>query len=150
MQTLKIGILFIFLVTIFVPTITTLAITKEDCMNARQCNTKTGTEKNDCTNACEKEAVEKQTAAKLDNPLGPKADNLAVIYGRVIYAFLGLSGAVALIMFIIGGFTWMTAAGNEEKVTKGKQTLLWAVLGLIVIFSSYAILKTIFESINFN
>jgi len=37
----------------------------------------------------------------LQNPLG-KVDSISQLYGRIIYAFLGLSGAVALIMFIIG------------------------------------------------
>jgi len=36
---------------------------------------------------------------------------------------------------IYGGFNWMTAAGNAEKVEKGKQILVWATIGLIVIFT---------------
>jgi len=37
--------------------------------------------------------------------------------------------------WIYGGFNIMTAAGNAEKVEKGKQILLWATIGLIVIFT---------------
>jgi len=88
------------------------------------------------------------TQTVLQNPLG-NVNNVSQLYGRIIYAFLGLSGAVALIMFILGGFSWMTAQGNEEKIKKGRDTLIWAVLGLIVIFSSYAVLRTIFETLTF-
>jgi len=52
-------------------------------------------------------------------------------------------------MFVIGGFMWMTAAGNPEKIKKGKDTLMWAILGIILIFSSYSILRAIFEILQF-
>ena len=41
----------------------------------------------------------------------------------------------------------MTAAGTAEKVEKGKQILLWATIGLIVIFTSYALVKFVFTSL---
>jgi len=89
-----------------------------------------------------------KSATALENPLG-NVTSISQLYGRIIYAFLGLSGAVALIMFILGGFSWMTAGGNEEKVKKGRDTLIWATMGLVIIFSSYAVLRTIFETLNF-
>jgi len=89
-----------------------------------------------------------KSATALENPLG-NVTSVSQLYGKIIYAFLGLSGAVALIMFILGGFSWMTAGGNEEKVKKGRDTLIWATMGLVIIFSSYAVLRTIFETLNF-
>jgi multisubunit Na+/H+ antiporter MnhB subunit len=62
---------------------------------------------------------------------------------------MGVTGALALVMFVIGGIQWMTAAGNSERVKKGRDTLMWAVLGLIVIFSSYAILRAVLEALQF-
>jgi len=41
----------------------------------------------------------------------------------------------------------MTAAGNTERVEKGKKTIVWAVLGLVVIFTSYALVKFILLAI---
>ena len=38
----------------------------------------------------------------------------------------------------------MLAAGNNEKVQKGKDILIWATIGLIIIFSAYAIVKFVF------
>jgi len=86
----------------------------------------------------------------LTNPLGTK-DNLnptpQEFIGRIIKAILGIVGSLALVMFIYGGFNIMTAAGTAEKVEKGKQILVWATIGLIVIFTSYALVKFVFTSL---
>jgi hypothetical protein len=80
----------------------------------------------------------------LENPLDSDAPT---VIGRVIDAILGLVGSLALIMFIYGGLIWMTAAGNDQKVTKGKNIVLWAALGLVVVFSAYALVKFLFSSL---
>lgn len=67
--------------------------------------------------------------------------------GTIIKAVLGVVGSLALVMFIYGGLLWMTAAGNTERVEKGKKTIVWAVLGLVVIFTSYALVKFILLAI---
>jgi hypothetical protein len=76
----------------------------------------------------------------LNNPLGDVSTPQQLI-GKVISAILGVVGSLALLMFIFGGFTWMTAAGNEKKVTQGRDILMWAAIGLIVIFISYAAIR---------
>lgn len=81
----------------------------------------------------------------LGNPL--QTDSIPKIIGKVINAALGIVGSLALLMFIFGGITWMTAAGNEQSVTKGKNIIIWAALGLVVIFSSYAIVKLVLQAI---
>ncbi len=88
-------------------------------------------------------------AQALDNPLGNNVLGPQELYGRLIFSFMGITGVIALLMFLVGGFQWMTAAGNAERVKKGRDTLMWAILGLVVIFSSYAILRTIFETLKF-
>jgi len=70
----------------------------------------------------------------LTNPLGTGVTP-QIFIGRIIKAILGIVGSLALVMFIYGGFNIMTAAGTAEKVEKGKQILLWATIGLIVIFT---------------
>ena len=81
----------------------------------------------------------------LSNPLGYTSPNTLI--GKVINGALGIVGSIALAMFIYGGLTWMTAAGNNEKTQKGKDILIWATLGLIVIFSSASILSFIFRTL---
>jgi len=79
----------------------------------------------------------------INNPLS--TDNPQEFIGLIIKAILGLTGSIALIYFIIGGFMWMTAGGNMDKVKKGRDTLIWATLGLVIIFSAYSILTFVFD-----
>lgn len=61
------------------------------------------------------------------------------IIGKVISVILSFLGVIFLILMIYGGYTWMTAMGNEEKVKKAQQLIQAAVLGLIVVVAAYAI-----------
>ncbi|NTW22459.1 hypothetical protein HGA34_02845 [Candidatus Falkowbacteria bacterium] len=67
--------------------------------------------------------------------------------GKIINTALGVVGSLALLMFIYGGFTWLTSAGSADKVTKGKNILVWAVIGLVVIFMSYGATKFVLDKI---
>ncbi len=87
----------------------------------------------------------KCNAAKLANPLG--VDNLPELIGKLINGALGIVGSLALIMFIYGGLIWMTSGGNDEKIKKGKGILIWAIFGIVVVFTSYSILSLVFEII---
>lgn len=82
----------------------------------------------------------------IDNPLG-KIDTPQKLIGQIINSILGLVGSVALVMFIWGGFQWMTAAGNSDKIEKGRATLMWAALGLVIIFSSYALVSYLIKDV---
>lgn len=55
---------------------------------------------------------------------------------RVLLSFMGI-GTIALMLY--AGFLWMTAAGNDEAVTKAKKTLQNAVIGLVLIMSAYSL-----------
>ncbi|HEX9664390.1 MAG TPA: hypothetical protein VGA49_01060, partial [Patescibacteria group bacterium] len=56
--------------------------------------------------------------------------------GRIIGVFLGFLGVIALVLVLYAGFLWMTAGGNEEKVTKARKLMTSAVIGLIIILIS--------------
>jgi len=58
---------------------------------------------------------------------------------NILNLALGLLALIAVIMVIIGGFTWMTAGGNEEKVDKAKKIISSAVVGMIIILLSWAL-----------
>jgi hypothetical protein len=81
----------------------------------------------------------------LDNPLS--TDSLPVLIGQVIRGILGIVGSLALAVFVYGGLVWMTAAGNAERVNKGKNTLSWAAIGLAVIFLSYPLIRYILSAL---
>jgi hypothetical protein len=80
-----------------------------------------------------------KTSCELENPLGTGEADPRVIIGQGIRTILGIVGSVALAVFIYGGILWLTSGGNEQRITKGKDVILWATLGLVVIFAAYAI-----------
>ncbi len=69
------------------------------------------------------------------------------IIGNVVSAILGILGSIALFMFVFGGVTWLTSAGNDTRLKKARDTLVWATLGLIVVFSSYFILNFVLSNL---
>lgn len=58
---------------------------------------------------------------------------------RIITIILSILGVIFLGLTIYGGIVWMTAQGNEEKVTKAKELITEAVIGLIIVIAAYAI-----------
>jgi len=81
----------------------------------------------------------------LPNPL--KTNSPQVLIGRIINSILGIIGSLALVMFIFGGLTWMTSSGSPEKVKKGRDTILWSAIGLIIIFAAYAAVRFLLVSL---
>ncbi len=65
--------------------------------------------------------------------------SLARTIGGIVNVVLSFLGIVFVILVILGGYQWMTAGGNEEQVSKAKDRIKNAVIGLIVVTSAYAI-----------
>lgn len=68
---------------------------------------------------------------------------LEPLFGNVIGIVIGLAGIVLFILFIAGGFQYLTAGGNPQAVEGARKTLTFAILGLVLIALSYLILKLI-------
>ena len=73
------------------------------------------------------------------DPLGG-TDIPTLIGGFIRYA-LGIVGALFLVYFIYAGFLWMTAGGEAERVKKSKHTMVNAVIGILVVMLSYALVS---------
>jgi hypothetical protein len=69
------------------------------------------------------------------------------LIGRIIRNVIGLTGVITLIMFIWGGFTYMTARGDAAKTKKGRDTIIWSTGGLLIIFSAYGIVSLILRAL---
>ncbi len=59
--------------------------------------------------------------------------------GSIIGLVLSFIGVIFLVLMIYAGISWMTAAGNQEKVTKAKDLIINAIIGLIIVLAAYAI-----------
>jgi small-conductance mechanosensitive channel len=89
-------------------------------------------------------------SAKLDDPLNIGGENAAeILTARIIKAMLLLSGVLALVFFIWGAVLWTSSAGNPEQIKKGRQTMLWALVGMIVIFAAYIIVRSTLNILSF-
>jgi hypothetical protein len=69
------------------------------------------------------------------------------IIANLISAFLGLLGVIFIILIILAGYWWMTASGDEQKLTKAKDTIYRAIIGLIITAAAYAITGFVFKNI---
>lgn len=79
----------------------------------------------------------------VNNLIGPtpilaNADLIRIIFSAIQYV-LAFLGVVAVVVIIIGGFMWMTAGGNEEKVGKAKKVLIQGLIGLVIVLLAFAI-----------
>ncbi|RMD51544.1 hypothetical protein D6827_02065 [Candidatus Parcubacteria bacterium] len=86
-----------------------------------------------------------RAAVTLTNPLGET--DVRLLIARVIQGMFSISGSIALIMFIYGGFLWLTSGGKSEQITKGKQILFWATAGIVLIVGAYVIVNAIFNAL---
>ena len=93
----------------------------------------------------DKEGTSNCVGCALANPLGTAS--VYSLTGRIISVVLGLVGTIALIMFIYGGIIWMTSAGSSDKIKKGREAIIWSVIGMAVIFASYGLTKFLLDNI---
>ena len=63
------------------------------------------------------------------------------IIWTIIQALLDLAALVAVFAIVFGGYKYMLASGDPEQQAQGKQIILYAIIGLIVVLLSFAIVK---------
>jgi len=75
------------------------------------------------------------TAGEADLP----ETDVPSIVGRIIAGLFSAVGLIFFLLLIYGGLLWMTSRGNEQNVTKAKELLISAVIGLLIVLAGYAI-----------
>ena len=68
-----------------------------------------------------------------------------LIIGTVIQFILGFVGIVFMLLVLYGGFSWMFAQGNEEKVTKARNLIIHSAVGLVITLSGYLITRVVVD-----
>lgn len=63
----------------------------------------------------------------------------AVLFSNIIGVFVVVAGLLFLFQFMLGGFKWLTAGGDKAKLESAQQSLLHAVIGLVIVLAAYAI-----------
>jgi len=72
---------------------------------------------------------------------------IGTVTGKITKAVLSILGLVALVIFIIAGFQWMTSGGNKEKVQGAQKLMGAAIIGLVIVIISYAAVIFIVDSL---
>ncbi len=75
--------------------------------------------------------------------LNCQATSVNGLIRTVINWMLGIAFGVAVLFLIIGGFWYITSAGNEETAEKGKGTAINAIIGIVIIILSYVIITVV-------
>ncbi len=70
---------------------------------------------------------------------GSATTDIPTIVASVVQTVLSVTGMIFLVLIIYAGINYLTAAGDEKKVTAAKQTMSHAVIGLIIIIAAYSI-----------
>ena len=67
------------------------------------------------------------------------------IFENLVNVLLFIIGAVAVIMIIIGGLRYVLSGGNAANVTAAKNTILYAIVGIVVAILAYAIVDFVVD-----
>lgn len=78
---------------------------------------------------------------------GGKPQTVEGTFKVIANTLLFLVGAIAVIMIIIGGLRYVTSGGDQSSVSSAKNTILYAVIGVIVAFAGYAIVNFVIDAI---
>lgn len=69
------------------------------------------------------------------------------LFKTIVNILLYIIGAVSVIMIIIGGIRYVVSAGDQSSVTGAKNTIMYAVVGLVISIMAYAIVNFVLSSI---
>ncbi len=72
-----------------------------------------------------------------------KLSDLVIVFANIVAIVATFAGFAVLIMLVRGGISYITAQGDPKALTTARSTITWAIVGLIVILSSYLILSVI-------
>ena len=75
------------------------------------------------------------------SPIGANGLNGAIL--TIINIILGVTFALAILFLVIGGFRYLTSAGNEEAAEKGKKTVINALIGIAIIILSFVLVNIV-------
>lgn len=86
----------------------------------------------------------RQACAAIDGCGGGVSDIQGVIRD-IIEVMSAIGGVIAVIMIIIGGFKFMTAAGDSTKAASARNTIIFAVVGLVIIAFAQIIVRFVLQ-----
>lgn len=82
-----------------------------------------------------------------DTGSGGQTQSLSQTFKYVVNILLYIIGAISVIMLIFGGIRYATSAGNATSVTAAKNTIMYALIGLVIAVLAYAIVNFVLTAV---
>jgi hypothetical protein len=82
---------------------------------------------------------------KLDNPL--TVDTLSEFLSQILDVVVIIGTPIVVFFIIYAGFLFVTARGNEEQLSKAKQTIIWVIVGAALVLGAQALSVAIKETV---
>jgi hypothetical protein len=86
-------------------------------------------------------------AAVVDTGGLPKVQATGSTLNTVLSIVFGITASIALLMIIIGGFRYIVAHGDSNAVAQARNTILYAVIGLVITLAAYSIVTFVVKGI---
>ncbi|MDO8336596.1 MAG: hypothetical protein Q7T74_07550 [Candidatus Saccharibacteria bacterium] len=80
-------------------------------------------------------------------PCAATGDDIATIIGSVISLLLFLAGAIAALVIVVGGIRYITSDGDAGAASKAKNTIIYALVGLVIAIMSYSIVNFVISKV---
>ena len=81
---------------------------------------------------------------------GNSNSDLPTVIQNILNAIIGVAGVVSVVFIVIGGIQYITSTGDPGKTKKAKDTILYALIGLIICALSFAIVNFTISRIIYN
>ena len=75
-------------------------------------------------------------------------ESFSALLKRIINIFSIVVGAISVLMIIIGGFRYIISGGDSNGVTAGKNTILYAIVGLVIVLFAQVIVRFVLTNVN--
>jgi len=73
--------------------------------------------------------------------------DIMIVFSNVALFILGIVGSLVLLMYVLGGFWWLTSHGNAAWVTKGKNYIRISTVGLLIVLFAFVIVEFLLRSL---
>ncbi len=82
-------------------------------------------------------------ATKIDNPIGEKINDIPALIKVALEFVVKIGGPVIVFFIVYSGFLFISAQGNKDKMKKAKDTLLYVIIGAVIVLGAFVISKII-------
>ncbi len=91
--------------------------------------------------------TEEEVGVEYGKQLGLGTKDVRLVIASLIRVAMSLLGILTVCIMLIGGFIWMTAGGNDEKIGQAKKWIFASVIGLIIILSAYSLASFVISNL---